>query len=135
MRLLFRFFVLLDCISLVLIGMQLWHISTHYQELPVQLSVKITSILMFPMFVLVLIGAIGQFLLKKFGFILYYIQFPFRLYLYVFSIGFITLFPEALSIYDFKWYDALLKTCFMTEFIRLYLTVKGQMNLKKNTEQ
>ena len=90
---------------------------------------------MFPMFILVLIGAIGLFLLKKFGFILYYIQFPFRLYLWVFTLGFITLMPAALSVYDDKWFDPLLKICFMAEFIRLYLTIKGQLNLKKRTEQ
>ncbi|WP_152969662.1 hypothetical protein [Pedobacter sp. Hv1] len=131
MRLLFRSLVLLDLISLVLMSMQLWYISNHYSELPNQLSVKIESILLFPMFVLVLIGAIGQFLLKKFGFILYYVQFPFRLYLYVFSIGFITMLPEVMEIYNFKWYDALLKICFMVEFIRLYLTIKGQLKMKQ----
>ncbi len=129
MRLLFRSFVLLDAISLVFMGMQLWNISLHYQELPDQVSIKVQSILMFPMFFLVLIGGLGLFFEKKFGFILYYIQFPFRLYLWVFTIGFVTLIPEALEIYDDRWFPALLKVCYMAEFIRLYLTIRRHSKL------
>src|SRR6478752_3157653 len=100
MRFTLRSFVLLDLISLLFLGMQLWFIATH--EFPEQLSQKVHHILMFPMFVLVLIGAVGLFFEKKYGFILYYIQFPFRLYLWIFSVGFITLIPEALDIFDDK---------------------------------
>lgn len=131
MRLLLRSFAFLDLVSLVFMSMQLWAIASHYQQLPDQLSVKIESILMFPMFVLVLVGAFGLFFLKKYGLVLYYIQFPFRLYLWVFSIGFITLIPEALSIYDDKWFDMLLKVCIMTEFIRLYLSIRAQLNMRQ----
>lgn len=131
MRLLFRSFAFLDLVSLVFMAMQLWQIATHFNELGPQLSVKVESILMFPMFLLVIIGAIGQFNLKKFGFVLYYIQFPFRLYLWVFSIGFITLFPEALGYYGDKWFGVLLKVCMMFEFIRLYLTIRAQLKLQQ----
>jgi hypothetical protein len=65
----------------------------------------------------------------KYGFISYYVQFPFRLYLWVFSLGFITLFPEALENYDDKWFPILLKVCFVGEFIRLYLTIRTQLTL------
>jgi len=126
MRLTLRSFAVLDVLSLLFLGAQVWEMAMHYHELPNQLSERIQALLMFPMFILVVTGAIGLFLIKKFGFILYYIQFPFRLYLYVFSLGFITLLPEALSIYEDKWFDALLKVCFMAEFIRLYLTIKIQ---------
>ncbi|MEE1946676.1 hypothetical protein VRU48_16245 [Pedobacter sp. KR3-3] len=110
--------------------MQLWQIATHFNKQPDQLSAKISAILMFPMFILVLWGAYGQFRLQKFGFILYYIQFPLRLYLWVFSVGFITLLPEALSYYGDKWFGVLLKVCIMFEFVRLYLTIRGQVKLK-----
>ncbi len=131
MRRLFHSFALLDLISLILMAMQLWQIATHFNKLPDQLSAKMSSILMFPMFVLVLLGAYGLIQLKKFGFVLYYIQFPFRLYLWVFSVGFITLLPEALSYYGDKWFGILLKVCFMFEFVRLYLTIRGQIKLKE----
>lgn len=130
MRILLRSLAFLDLISLVFMAMQLWNIANHYNEMPNQLSVKVEAILMFPMFLLVLVGAYGLFFTKKFGFILYYIQFPFRLYLWVFTAGFITLLPEALDNFEDEWPNILLKVCIMVEFIRLYLTVKGQLKLK-----
>ncbi len=124
MRLILRSFALLDVLSLLFMGMQVWQIATHYQELSGKLSEKVQATLMFPMFLLVIVGAIGLFLVKKYGFVFYYIQFPFRLYLWVFSLGFITLLPEAFSIYEDKWFDILLKVCYVAEFIRLYLTIR-----------
>jgi len=132
MRLLFRSLALLDLISLVFMGMQLWNIAFHDHELPNQLSVKVESILMFPMFILVLFGAVGLFLEKKFAAIIYYVQFVFRLYLWVFTVGFITLIPEGLSMYDDRWFPALLKVCYVAEFIRLYLTIKAHSKLSKS---
>lgn len=130
MRLLLRSFAFLDVVSLVFLGMQLTRIALHLDEIT-QLSAKVQSILMFPMFVLVLAGAIGLWMGKKFGFILYYIQFPFRLYLWIFSIGFITLLPEAFSNFDDHWFDVLFKACMVAEFIRLYLTIRMQMKASR----
>lgn len=130
MRLLLRSFTFLDVISLVFLTMQLWQIAHHFTEITTN-SDKLESILMFPMFLLVLIGAFGLWLAKKVGFILYYIQFPFRLYLWVFSVGFITLLPEAFNSFDDRWFGALLKVCIMAEFIRLYLTIKLHLKLKR----
>lgn len=132
MRLTLRSFALLDVLSLVFLGMQIWHIAKHYQELSNQLSDKIQAILMFPMFMLLILGAMGLFFVKKFGFILYYIQFPFRLYLWIFSIGFITLLPEAFGFYEDKWFNTLLKFCFVAEFIRLYLTIRIHLKFLNN---
>ncbi len=119
-----RTFAVLDAVSLVFLAMQLWNIALNNNQLNQLLSEKIRSTLLFPMFFLILIGAYGLFFAKKFGFILYYIQFTFRLYLWVFTLGFITLLPEAMSNFDYKWPDILLKACIMAEFIRLYLTIK-----------
>lgn len=129
MRLIIRLFVGLDFISLVLMGMQLWNIIHHFDQI-VKQPEMVTAVLKFPMFLLVLIGGIGLLLFKKFGFILYYIQFPFRFYLWVFSLGFITFFPEALGSYEDYWFDILLKFCMATEFVRLYLTIKIQVKWK-----
>ena len=126
MRLLLRSFALLDLVSLVFLGMQLWQISHHFNEILLQ-SEKFKAILMFPMFLLVLAGAIGLWLCKKFGYVLYYIQFPFRLYLWIFTLGFITLLPEALESFEDYWFDILLKVCMVGEFIRLYLTVRAHL--------
>jgi len=129
MRLLLRSFALLDAISLIFMGMQLWFITKHFDQIAKQ-SEKVEAILMYPMFLMVLVGAIGLFSAKKFGFILYYIQFAFRLYLWVFTLGFITWFPELLEIYDDIWPNILLKVCFVGEFIRLYLTIRTQLKLR-----
>ncbi|TKC02050.1 hypothetical protein [Pedobacter cryotolerans] len=129
MRLLLRSFALLDVVSLVFLGMQLWQISHHFNEI-VKQSEKLAAILMFPMFVLVVLGGIGLWLNKKFGFILYYIQFPFRLYLWVFTLGFITLLPEAFESFEDYWFDILLKACMVGEFIRLYVTIKAHLKMR-----
>ncbi|RZL34898.1 MAG: hypothetical protein EOP00_30780 [Pedobacter sp.] len=130
MRILLRAFVLLDVLSLVFMAMQLWAIVKQYSAMTL-LSDKVQSVLMFPMFVMLVIGIVGLFKLKKYGFVSYYIQFPFRLYLWVFTIGFITLLPEALSVYDDKWFPILLKICIAAEFVRLYLTIKAQLTVTK----
>ncbi|TKC12465.1 hypothetical protein FA048_02275 [Pedobacter polaris] len=133
MRLMLRSFAILDLISLVFMGMQLWQISHHFSEI-VKQSEKLEAVLMFPMFLLLLIGAIGLWLSKKIGFILYYIQFPFRLYLWVFTLGFITLLPEAFNHYEDNWFDILLKVCIVAEFIRLYLTIRVNLTISKKRQ-
>jgi hypothetical protein len=130
MRILLRSFVFLDFIALFLMGMQLWVILHHFNE-TAKLSEKISSVLMFPMFLLLAVGAVGLWFFKKMGFILYYIQFPFRLYLWVFTIGFIALLPEAFGRFEDYWFNLTLKICIVAEFIRLYLTIKMQLNLKR----
>lgn len=130
MRILLRSFAFLDFIALFLMGMQLWAILHHFNE-TAKLSEKISSVLMFPMFLLLAAGAVGLWFLKKIGFIIYYIQFPFRLYLWVFTIGFIALLPEAFSRFEDYWFNLTLKICIVAEFIRLYLTIKMQLNLKR----
>lgn len=134
MRALIRLFVFLDLISMVFLAMQLWYTANHFNELSNQLSVKVASLLMFPMFLLILGGVVGLYKVKKFGFIIYYIQFPFRLYLWVFSVGFITLLPAALSYYEDKWFEILLKVCMTAEFMRLYLTIRAQLKISNEKQ-
>lgn len=124
MRILLRAFAFLDVFSLAFMSMQLWAIVKNFSKITLT-SDKVQAILMFPMFALVLLGAYGLFYQRKFGFISYYIQFPFRLYLWILTLGFITLIPEALSNYDDKWFPVLLKVCYAAEFVRLYLTIRA----------
>lgn len=128
MRKLFYVFAFLDAISLIFLGMQLWHIAADFSNITL-LSEKISSILMFPMFALIAYCVYAQVKMKKIAALLYYVQFPFRLYLWVFSIGFISLIPEAVGLFEDKWFDITLKTCIMFEFIRLYLTIRNHKNL------
>lgn len=127
MRVTTKLFALLDIISILLLSKQFWGIITHLNEIPDQLLSQVRVILTLPLFVSLFISAIGLFLFKKFGFITYYIQFPFRLIVWVFSIGFITFLPEVLNLGE-KWFDILFKVCFIAEFFRLYFTIQIHRN-------
>jgi hypothetical protein len=123
MRLTLKIFALLDVISIILLAMPVWQIVTHFNEIPDQLLSQIKVYLTIPIFLSLFVSAIGLFLDKRFGFITYYIQFPFRLIVWVFSLGFITFLPEFLNLGD-KWFDILFKLCFIAEFFRLYFTIQ-----------
>lgn len=131
MRNLLRSFAILDLISLVFLAMQLWVIvETYAASGTTGFPKDINGWLMFPMFWIILVGTYGLFFQKRFGYILYYVQFPLRLLLWIFSVGFVTLIPEALSYYGSAWFDPLLKLCFVAEFVRLYLTIRAHMGLE-----
>lgn len=123
-----RFFALLDIISIVLLAKQFWQILTHLNEIPDQILSQAKVVLLLPLFVSLFISAAGLILKKKFGFITYYIQFPFRLVVWVFSIGFITFLPEMLNLSE-HWFDILFRICFIAEFFRLYFTIRIHRSL------
>lgn len=118
-----RFFAFLDLLSIFLLAKQFWGMITHLNQIPDQLVSQVKVWLTLFLFVLLFVSAIGLFLSRKFGFIAYYVQFPFRLIVWVFSIGFITFLPELFSLSN-AWFNALFKVCFIAEFFRLYYTVQ-----------
>jgi len=123
MRLTIKIFALLDLISIVLLAQPFWEIITHLKDIPKEFLSQARVILTLPLFVLLFVSAIGLMLFKKIGFIAYYIQFPVRLLIWVFSIGFITLIPELLNLKD-VWFNIFFKICFIAEFFRLYFTIQ-----------
>ena len=123
MRLTIRIFALLDLVSIVLLAQPFWEIITHLQDIPEAFLSQARVILTLPLFALLFVSAIGLMLFKKNGFIAYYIQFPVRLLIWVFSIGFITLIPELLNLKD-VWFNIFFKICFIPEFFRLYFTIQ-----------
>ena len=127
MRTAAKFFALLDVISILLLAKQFWAIITHINEIPDQLLSQIRVVLTLPIFLSLFLSAVGLLLFKKFGFITYFIQFPFRLIVWIFSIGFITFLPEILNLGD-RWFDILFKICFIAEFFRLYFTIQIYWN-------
>ncbi|WP_421945267.1 hypothetical protein [Pedobacter sp.] len=124
MRLTVRIFALLDIISIALLAQPFWQIIIHFKEIPEETLSQVRVILTLPMFLLLFVSAAGLIFYKKFVLIAYYIQFPIRLVIWVFSIGFITLLPELLNLKEF-WFDVFFKLCFIAEFFRLYLTIKA----------
>ncbi len=123
MRLTIRIFALLDLISIVLLAQPFWEIITHLKDIPKEFLSQARVILTLPLFALLFVSATGLMLFKKNGFIAYYIQFPVRLLIWVFSIGFITLIPELLNLKD-VWFNIFFKICFIAEFFRLYFTIQ-----------
>lgn len=118
-----RFFAILDIISIILLAKQFWGIITHINEIPDQLVSQLKVWLTLFLFVLLFVSAIGLLLFRKFGFIAYYVQFPFRLIVWIFSIGFITYLPELLNLSE-VWFNILFRVCFIAEFFRLYFTIQ-----------
>ncbi|WP_029282419.1 hypothetical protein [Pedobacter sp. R20-19] len=118
-----RFFAILDIISIILLAKQFWGIITHINEIPDQLVSQLKVWLTLFLFVLLFVSAIGLLLFRKFGFIAYYVQFPFRLIIWIFSIGFITYLPELLNLSE-VWFNILFRVCFIAEFFRLYFTIQ-----------
>lgn len=127
MRTLFRIFIVLDLIALVFVLMQLGVFLKNQTE-NLLTSERVQGWLLIPISLLMVIGIIGLIKFKRIGLIAYYFQFPVRLYLWVFSLGFITLLPEAIGNFEDKWFDLLLKACFLAEFLRLYFTIKAHIH-------
>ena len=122
MRLTFKLFALLDLICFLFMSAQIWTILTLFAELKTDTFSIVKVTLTFLIYLSLLASAAGQYQFKKYGMIVYYIQFPFRLFLLVFSIGFITLLSEWLNTgaVFFSW---LFRLCVVAEFFRLYYTI------------
>lgn len=122
MRLTFKIFSLLDLISICFLAVQIWTILTHAQDVRTDTFslVKIGMTLL--MFLSLFLTTAGLYAFKRWGLITYYIQFPFRLFLFVYSIGFITLLPEVLNFGD-EFFSWLFRICVMGEFFRLYYSI------------
>ncbi|NTE04855.1 hypothetical protein G6M26_11160 [Agrobacterium tumefaciens] len=118
-----RFFAILDIISIILLAKQFWGIITHLNEIPDQLVSQLKVWLTLFLFLLLFVSAVGLLMFRKFGFVTYYVQFPFRLIVWIFSIGFITYLPELLNLSE-VWFNILFRVCFIAEFFRLYFTIK-----------
>lgn len=128
-----RLFALLDVISIILLATQFWSMVTHLNQIPDQLLSQIKVALLIPLFLSLFVSAAGLFLYKRFGFITYYVQFPFRLIVWVFSIGFLTYLPELFQVsLSEKWFYILLKVCFVAEFFRLYFTIQTHRDQLRN---
>lgn len=123
MRNLFKFFSVLDAICLLFLAMQFqFYYKSDYTFISLISEPRIVG--QFLTFILISLSCIGQSKMKKIGHIAYYIQFPARLILFIYSIGFVTLFPEALGYFEDFWFDFLLGVCVLFEFLRLYFTIR-----------
>jgi hypothetical protein len=122
MRLTFKFFALLDLISIFFLAEQVWTILTYLHDVKTDTFSLVKVGLTILMFLSLFLTTAGLYGFKKYGLITYYIQFPFRLFLLVFSIGFITLLPEIFNLGD-QFFSWLFRICVMAEFFRLYYSI------------
>jgi hypothetical protein len=122
MRLTFKFFALLDLVSIFFLGEQVWTILTYLHDVKTDTFSLVKVGLTILMFLSLFLTTSGLYTFKKYGLITYYIQFPFRLFLLVFSIGFITLLPEIFNLGD-QFFSWLFRICVMAEFFRLYYSI------------
>ncbi len=122
MKGIFRFFSFLDILSIALLGKQVYSILINFSNIPQQPLSRIKIALLLIIFPLLFVSAYGQFMFKKAGAIVYYIQFPLRLVVWVFSFGFLTL----LSQYSGNpgTFDLLFRLVIILEFFRLYYTIR-----------
>lgn len=123
MKLLIKLFALLDVLSIVFMAPQIWAAVLHQESVghdAVSMAKVSFTVLIF---ISLFISASGLLRMKKYGIITYYIQFPFRLVLWVFSIGFITFLPELFNRGD-QWFGILFRICIIAEFFRCYYTLQ-----------
>ncbi len=122
MRRIFKLFAFLDLISIIFMFAQVWFLLTHLGKIHPDAFSRIRAGLTVLIYISLFFTAIGQFRFKRYGMIIYYMQFPFRLFLMVLSIGFITLLPELIPMGEngFSW---LFRICIVAEFFRLYYTI------------
>lgn len=122
MRRTFKFFALLDLISIVFMFSQVWFLFTHLGQVKTDAFSLVKAALTLLIYVSLFYTAIGQYRFKRYGVIVYYVQFPFRLFLMVLSIGFITLLPEVIDMGE-QFFSWLFRICIVAEFFRLYYTI------------
>jgi hypothetical protein len=127
MRYILRFFSLLDVISIALLSKQVYSILSHIHELSTETLSVIKIILILVIYPLLFASAIGLFMQKKWGSISYYIQFPLRLIVWVFSFGFLTFISEYYP--NPLLFDWIFRLVIILEFFRLYFTVQAGKRL------
>jgi hypothetical protein len=117
-----RFFAFLDMLSFILLSEQVFQILANIRNLPTETHSAIRIVLLLLMYPLLLVSAYYLFRIKKPGLIVFYIQFPIRLIVWVFSLGFITSLSGYFS--SSLVFDWLFRIAIVLEFFRLYFTIQ-----------
>ncbi|TZF85887.1 hypothetical protein FW774_02110 (plasmid) [Pedobacter sp. BS3] len=123
-----RFFALLDVLSIALLSQQVFNIIIHSNTLVLQTPSLIKVILLPLIYLSLFFTAFLLFQQKRSGLIIYYIQFPVRLLVWVFSFGFITMLASLSS--NPQLFGWLFRLVVILEFFRLYISIRqhGKLN-------
>lgn len=117
-----QLFGVLDLISIALLSKQIYSIASNLDSIPDSTISEVRIALLLISYLLLFVSAAGLLTTRTYGMIVYYIQFPIRLLVWVFSFGFITFISEYAtnpSVFDWSFRIAII-----LEFFRLYFTVK-----------
>lgn len=114
-----RFFAFLDILSFILLSQQVFNMLSDIQSWSTASSgIRMgVLILMYP---LLLLSAYSLYRIRKLGLLVYYLQFPMRLFVWVFSFGFLTLISQYFN--NPQVFDWLFRIAVVLEFFRLYFT-------------
>ena len=122
MRNTLRFFSLLDVLSIALLSKQVFNIMINIGSLAPQTASLVKAILLPLIYISLFFTAFLLFQQKKSGLIIYYIQFPVRLLVCVFSFGFITMLASLSN--NPQLFNWLFRLVIILEFLRLYLSIR-----------
>jgi len=114
-----RFFAFLDILSFILLSQQVFNMLSNTQGWSTASSAMRMGVLLL-MYPLLLLSAYALYRVRKLGLLVYYIQFPMRLFVWVFSFGFLTLISQYFD--NPQVFDWLFRTAVVLEFFRLYFT-------------
>ncbi|HEY0895409.1 MAG TPA: hypothetical protein VGE15_02545 [Sphingobacteriaceae bacterium] len=122
-----RFFAILDMISILLLIPQLYHAFSNLSQIPGDTMAMLKIGFTLLTFILLFVSASGAFRLSKAALISYYVQFPMRLVVWIFSFGFLTFLSQYFPGDGvFQW---IFRIVFVLEFFRVFFTVQIQKAL------
>lgn len=116
-----RFFAFLDILSFILVSQQVFNMLSNTQGWSTASSGIRMGVLLL-MYPLLLLSAYALYRIRKLGLLVYYFQFPMRLFVWIFSFGFLTLISQYFN--NPQVFDWLFRIAVVLEFFRLYFTIQ-----------
>lgn len=125
-----RFFAILDIISIILLMPQVYQILSGLSRVPLQTLPLLKAGFTLATFILLFVTASALLRISRASLIAYYIQFPMRLVVWIFSFGFLTFLSQYFSSAGvFEW---IFRIVFVLEFFRLFFTIQIQKAIFSN---
>ncbi len=122
-----RFFAILDMLSILLLIPQLYQAFSNISQIPGDTMALVKVSFTVLTFILLFVSASGAFWISKAALISYYVEFPMRLVVWIFSFGFLTFISQYFpGDAVFQW---IFRIVFVLEFFRLFFTVQIQKAL------
>ncbi|MXV49928.1 hypothetical protein GS399_03015 [Pedobacter sp. HMF7647] len=117
-----KLFAFLDILSIALLSRQVVGIFTNWSQIPHETLSQLKILIVLLVFISLFGSAYFLFFAKRAGAIIYYVQFPLRFIVWIFSFGFLTLLAQYSS--SETVFDWLFRLVVLLEFLRLYFTIK-----------